>query len=930
MGKRVALILFAFCLLSLSAWAQTPGPTTPPLAVENPEIIYNPLTPHRVTSFLPPPLFPSGPKAAEDIGAYYMDRYDNYAWSVNPTVGDLTEPDLPSLSATMQAAVDIAPDWMKPALARRFLEIDEDLAEDLADMIANPEDDLYTDELAFSVAYICEYDLRNIIDPVDFLTENVALIYEYDDLLDYVEIVENGTLGEGDYGTTLRYRVMVEAAGDDDANDDDTAGSWEVEEFTIPEEVYYWGVVHPRLSDEEPNYIKPSGGGDASPENGGVFWRSYLPYDIDGENSYSTPMYMEGIDSADLQNLSPSAWGYLNNLTIHNLEIAYHGDTQNPVFVEFAKGSGTIFAATMDMVKAEETNDCLLLQNLLDQGNGDILLPADSPIAVLADGSIPSVFENAFTALGRWDDVTKITSAEFLAYDTTAWDTFKATYKKVVVLPAQVLGFYEALCDTTVKENLEAYVSGWGVLQMHIVPPHKGAAKAMTDLTFPGGFGFADSTTDEVTVYGRPLLFDMLEGIDILWDGQVHGGISGDRPLWDNADALQALGNWVGKNMLDNISERQAITGGAPERAIQPSRIVYNHFGNCGELQDLIGAAMRTALIPGLLITDINEDHVWNEFYHDGAWYYFQNDWSNGATRVGTPGGGQDKDYGGGKDISFILAWWGDGRVDAASDRYSNTVTLEFNLTDADGNPVPDAWIEIYSEGWNTSTKYAGFWMRSDADGHAEVQLGDLRNYYVRILSGAGDEPHQESGHVSLTQMVDAEDATDGSVFTMNHQFDEKLVKVTVQDYTAAVNDSFALHVVLTATQRFEYLYHLYSRASGFPVVETPLVDVFLVNGENLNAAQQNEEFDAAAAWLGVAELDETVYPPTDENWHLLVTSHSAAESDHMFDIEVTAEGDPWAPDDDTIGDDDQGGDDDDIGPPDDDDDDDDDDGCGC
>jgi hypothetical protein len=312
--------------------------------------------------------------------------------------------------------------------------------------------------------------------------------------------------------------------------------------------------------------------------------------------------------------------------------------------------------------------------------------------------------------------------------------------------------------------------------------------------------------------------------------------------------------------------------------------------------------------MPGLEITDINEDHVWNEFYLDGTWYYFQNDWSNGATRVASPGGGQDVDYGGGKDISFILGWLGDGRVESNIERYSNSITLDVTLTDANGQPVPDGVIEIYSEGWQTSEKYVGYWMVTDAQGHASAKLGDNRDFYVRALTNIGDypiQPHKgEKVPPTLEQVIQAADAVNGATFTFEHQFDEPLVNVTVEE-PENQNDSFALHVTLGATHRFQLIHNSWSGVYAFQPTDTPAIDAFLVNDDNLDAAKSNDPFTAAYAWMGVTDLDETVYPPTDETWNLLVTHHSAFASDQLLDISVTTEGDPWVPPSDDTGDDD-------------------------
>jgi hypothetical protein len=132
---------------------------------------------------------------------------------------------------------------------------------------------------------------------------------------------------------------------------------------------------------------------------------------------------------------------------------------------------------------------------------------------------------------------------------------------------------------------------------------------------------------------------------------------------------------------------------------------------------------------------------------------------------------------------------------------------------------------------------------------------------------------------------------------------------------------------VLGASDRYASARSIFSGLRAYYPMTPPAVDVFLVNDENLDLARDNEPFQAAQAWLGVASLDERIYPPDDQMWHLLVAHHTTPDSDHLLDIEVTAEGEPYVPppdtDDDTADDDDDddhggGGDDDD------------DEGCGC
>jgi len=103
-----------------------------------------------------------------------------------------------------------------------------------------------------------------------------------------------------------------------------------------------------------------------------------------------------------------------------------------------------------------------------------------------------------------------------------------ASYKKVIFASGQPLAFYEAL--STNRDGFQSWVSDGGVLELH------GATSAPEDwagLVLPGGFTCApqaDHFTDAVEELGHPILSEVLEGIEYLWDGLRYDSISGDRP----------------------------------------------------------------------------------------------------------------------------------------------------------------------------------------------------------------------------------------------------------------------------------------------------------------------------------------------------------------------------------------------------------------
>lgn len=907
------LVLMLFC--TPLAQAQT-GVQTPPRPLDDYYLVENPVQPSFVSTFNPPASLP--PKAADDFGEVFLTNKDDLVWSVDPTIGQLAEPTFLSLSDTQKDAVDLAPTWLQTPLAHRFLDLNADVAEELAALIITPPDDRYRDELAFLVAYMGTKNLEGCRDRVALLTANVQTIYENDADLDYVEIVEIEDDGKGDYGTTLRYNVL----------NDGVPGTYE-----LPMEIYYWYVVHSKLDVESPDYIYPLTGNDEDPADGGISYREYLLYDIAGEGSYHTPMYFAGVEEADLQNLNPSARGYLTDLSIHNIEAVYHGVGPEAAMVEFAYGSGEIFATTLRLETAATENGCPLLENLLNQGCGDVSLNTGAPIALLGDTLVPE-FQTALTNLGRWADTTQITTAELTAFTEDNWTALQGAYDKIVILPNQTRDFYETIANN--KAHFETYVNAYNVLQIHLATDD---ADDPAGLVFPGGFTCAPQAaneTNEVTLYGRPILIDMLAGQEYLWDGE-EVNLGGDRPLWDNTCAVAAIGNWVGKNMLDNIAERYDL-GADVERSIQPVRIAYNHYGNCGELQDLSAAAMRTALIPAALVSTMNEDHVFNEFYCNDEWRPFQVEWSNNLTQIDNHGIAYDANYGGSKNISFVISWLGDGSLATVPDHFSDYITANFTITDADDKPVPDCLIELLGPAIYGGVN-EGLSLITDTNGQATVTLGENVSYFMRLESSAGDYPPTKDGKTGYLQIIDSEDATAGAVFEVEYQFEDTMVNMTPMDIEQK-NDTFAFHVTIGATHRWAGMTNIFSSIRAYYPRDEKLLDVYLLNDANLKKAQAENAFEAAAAYLGVAELDELIYPPQEGNWNLFIKALMADQSDHSFDITVTTEGDLYVPetddddnndttdddDNDTTGDDDTGG----STPTSDDDDDDDDDSCGC
>jgi hypothetical protein len=174
-------------------------------------------------------------------------QYPAHRIDVSAAAGDLT-PDA-------EAAVALAPGWLRTALRENLLRLNETDQNLYAGLILSAEP-AYVDEICFEVAHVAPETLGGSMAP-GVLVENVESLYATDDHLAYADIVDYA--GE-DYYSTISYRVLEEG---------------QIREFELPRDVYYWYVVHPKLHKETPNYINPDTGYPAAPPTG-VFWRDFL------------------------------------------------------------------------------------------------------------------------------------------------------------------------------------------------------------------------------------------------------------------------------------------------------------------------------------------------------------------------------------------------------------------------------------------------------------------------------------------------------------------------------------------------------------------------------------------------------------------------------------------------------------------------------
>ena len=221
---------------------------------------------------------------------------------------------------------------------------------------------------------------------------------------------------------------------------------------------------------------------------------------------------------------------------------------------------------------------------------------------------------------------------------------------------------------------------------------------------------------------GYPLLREKLAPTRLFWDGRKHlwgGGFE------DTMPAVAVVGRWAALTMP------YAAEGNRP---IQPVTIAHEHNGNCGEMQDLLQAAARTALIPCGGVLDINEDHVWNEIWWDSLFIPYAND---PTTHIADSGVAYERKYGGSKNCSGIWDWRNDGWQRSQIGTYSDVCTLTVQVYDSCLRPVAGQIVQLSSEDW-----YGGmancFFGVTDRNGRYTTTLGDLQNYYLTMTGPVG------------------------------------------------------------------------------------------------------------------------------------------------------------------------------------------------
>jgi hypothetical protein len=388
-------------------------------------------------------------------------------------------------------------------------------------------------------------------------------------------------------------------------------------------------------------------------------------------------------------------------------------------------------------------------------------------------------------------------------------------------------------------------------------------------------------------------LFDVLSQTQVVWDREEHDTLDGGRPFSDDDMALDVIGNWVSRHVPNQASS---------PRPIQPNLIITDHNGNCGELQDLLCAGTRTALIPCISAMDICEDHVWCEFWDDG-WHPYQVSWgapagdppSPGPTHIDNYGICYDPDSGGGKEVSGIWDWRNDHYNYQVIDRYSEYCTLDLGVSDLDGNPVDGAFCKIATDGLYGGQGWTA-WDTTDSTGRAFFVLGDDdpgygpevgRDYYLKVSSAelGGGYP-QGSGTVKII-----DDAQAGEHYVLDVQLENggtmPLLPVSEADPPSDPADQYKLEVDYDLPWEYKFGENVYGTTYTYHNEGTGNFELFFCDEANYQSFVAGEPFEAYGITEDSGSGSLTFTLPDNDRWYVVFSNYDQVNCAQVGDVTV-------------------------------------------
>ena len=725
------------------------------------------------------------------------------------------------------------PFWIRSKLVLTIGELSEEVRSDLLSRISkiagNEENLHFLDELFFVIAFSSPAEIEQADFSPEMILRSIKTLYLSSDELDYAEIIEKGTDETGEL-TTVSLKVK-----------DGT----EIKDTELDPWLYYAFIVHPRLDSEVLGSFSPSENTFKKINDGGTDFRTNFFYGDPVSESYSGHYIFRNDWKVDEEKFKMPDDSFScpvifseNDKDHLDLILSSAGSCMTETFI----GSGNILAIGLDM---ESVDSKLALSNLTGYGNGYCSVKGKIVLILENETSAQFLQNNIEFYLSDYEYVLVDDLDEKILFTATENDgntSYTLNAGKVIIPPSMSTSFYTKISE--MKDSFDIFAAQGGSVMMFL---YSGESDPCS-LDLPGGVKCEKNSgvTENFKLTGHPVLKDHLKNTSFYYETGVEPYyLEGETPLNKNACAIEKTGDWVGLNMQRNISEMN-LTSEKVERATQAVRVAYNHYGNCGENQDISGAAMKTALIPVINVNNSAEDHVWNEIWTPEGWMTMQSAWSNYSQDYGTVGKiCMEKKFDGGKNISYVYAWRGDHLFFNRTSTYTDTVTTRLTVLDSEGNGVPDAAILIATENYYDSSQLsiAGATSTNES-GEATLVTGDLRNIYIQIVS---DSLGVYPGLQKVEKIISAEDATPGSEFEYTAKFTMKLPSVIETSITESESEEEGTHEVTIDLAASQYLSHTnpFNEGRVFKALDKISGSIHIFNEEQFGQFRENKTASA-------------------------------------------------------------------------------------
>ena len=641
-----------------------------------------------------------------------------------------------SLPYSCLQAIKLLPRWLRADFAMNMSMTDKKVVDKWCKLVINTPQQ-QRDEVGFLLAHTHPKELAKQDFAPENITDQAELIYQVAQHSNWAQLVEHNE-SQDNYWTTVKLKYK-----------EDGTVKW----YEVPKDMYYYFVLHPREDAEPVQTTDPITGEAALPSQGRT-WRRYILQPTLPTPQYTEHLLTKGPKTSQRGPLDMQAKGYFINIK-HAVEGIVKDGADHPVLMEERWGKGSFVVTTLPLISAFKAGDKQLFNDFVKYGNGDCWDDFyQKHVVVSADPDNDPLVQ----AIQKRDKHVEVISPD----DLEGLKLDKDLYK-IVVSEGNPQELFTQILKIR-KGDIEQWVKDGGTFHC-ICVPKQGSTTEFEEL--PGDISFKLKDEGDLKIYGWPALWDLYPGTDYVWDAKVYKALKGDRVFDPNTFLLDKIGWFVGVNLPDDVGRYRQKGCGFPARFVQTVAVLYQHLGNCGELEDVVTAASRALLIPTANSMDSAEDHVWSEFYMNDAWHPFQVSWDQGDTSIDWGGISMEKRFGGGKDISAVISLYGDGRILNRTNYYTDTIKIVLHVKDKNGSPVDGALVLIASEFYykNQQGNYdlvPVYFGLTDHNGDFKVELGDHQNYYILVRSSLGAYPE---GANSVVQIVKDADAVKDKVF---------------------------------------------------------------------------------------------------------------------------------------------------------------------